>query len=74
MEQLERRGIEARVFYPLPIHRTPFYLKMQLRNNVLPNTEWASAHVLSLPVHQNLSEEQMMFIAKETKAAVKQIV
>ena len=57
LKNLNSNGIGAGVYYSIPVHRTPFY-KKKLR---LPVTDWASSHVLSLPVHplvkrQNLSD------------------
>jgi perosamine synthetase len=71
---LEMRGIDARVFYPLPVHKNPFYLENGFDKVSLPNTDWAAAHVLSLPVHPGLSEEEMKVIANEVKRGVRQIV
>ncbi len=53
---LNAAGFGANVYYPTPVHRTPFYAGMMGgdesgRKKGLPVTEWASKHVLSLPVH-----------------------
>jgi len=47
MKKLNSLGIGATVYYSTPIHKTP-YFKTKKK---LPNTEWASSHVLSLPIH-----------------------
>jgi perosamine synthetase len=49
--------IGATVYYNPPVHKTPYYEKMILSEaNLLINTNWASEHVLSLPVHPLITE------------------
>lgn len=49
--------IGATVYYNPPVHKTPYYEKMILSEaNPLINTNWASEHVLSLPVHPLITE------------------
>ena len=55
-----RKGIGAASYYPIPVHKTPFY-KL---NTKLPITEWASSHVLSLPIHPKVTQKNIEFIAK----------
>ncbi len=52
---LTERGVEARVFYPIPIHRLPAYDT----DDDLPETDAAVAEVLSLPVRPNLTDEEV---------------
>jgi len=67
MKKLNSLGIGATVYYRTPVHRTPFYARSNLS---LPNTEWAAAHVLSLPVHPLVSANDVRFIASSLKKAV----
>ncbi len=55
VDQLERRGGQARVYYPTPVHRLPAY-ELTLD---LPVTERATEEVLSLPVGPHLSEADL---------------
>ncbi len=49
--------ISATIYYNPPVHKTPYYEKMILSEaNPLINTNWASEHVLSLPVHPLITE------------------
>jgi perosamine synthetase len=49
--------IGATVYYNPPVHKTPYYEKMiSSEANLLTNTNWASEHVLSLPVHPLITE------------------
>ncbi len=80
MTRLRERGINTAIHYPTPIHLQPFYRdhKSSYRcvnaqgtatpaNGAmqLPVTENAAHHVLSLPVHPALSEEDLVTISKE---------
>lgn len=60
---LTERGIGNRVYYPLPIHRQPYY--RQLGYDVsLPAAERASEEVLSLPVHPALTDDELACIVE----------
>ena len=50
MRKLNSLGIGATVYYFTPIHKTPYYKTKKK----LSNTEWASSHVLCLPIHSKV--------------------
>ena len=60
LKKLNEKGIGAASYYPTPVHKTPFY-KL---NTKLPVTDWASSHVLSLPIHPKVTQKNIEFIAK----------
>ena len=60
LKKLNEKGINASSYYSIPIHKTPFY-KSKIK---LPVTDWASSHVLSLPVHPNVTQKNIEFISK----------
>lgn len=62
IDYLKTRGIQSAVYYETPIHMMPFYSKL-VGNVVLPNTEIAAKKVLSLPIHQGLTIDDIEFIA-----------
>jgi perosamine synthetase len=64
LQRLNERGIGARVYYPLPVHQQPLYLKLGFEES-LPEAEQASREVLSLPVHPSLSAEELDKIVSE---------
>ena len=53
---LTERGVEARVFYPIPIHRLPAYAAS---GDDLPETDAAAASVLSLPMRPTLTDDEV---------------
>ncbi|HEY7110958.1 MAG TPA: DegT/DnrJ/EryC1/StrS family aminotransferase [Nitrososphaeraceae archaeon] len=59
---LNSRGIGATVYYDPPVHLTPYY-SMKYPQIKLESTEKISKKVLSLPVHQSMSEEQAEYVA-----------
>ena len=66
LKKLNEKGIGAASYYPTPVHKTPFY-KL---NTKLLVTEWASSHVLSLPIHPKVTQKNIEFIAKTIRDAL----
>lgn len=66
LKKLNSKGIGAAVYYPIPVHKIPIY---RVRSK-LTNTDWASKHVLSLPVHPNVSAKNVEYIAKTVRDLV----
>ena len=60
LKNLNTSGIGAMIYYATPIHKTPYY-KTKLR---LPNTEWASSQVLSLPIHPKVGKRDLIRMKK----------
>jgi dTDP-4-amino-4,6-dideoxygalactose transaminase len=55
MKKLNSLGIGATVYYSTPIHKTPYYKTKKK----LPNTEWASSHILCLPIHPKVGTSDL---------------
>ncbi|WP_247001688.1 DegT/DnrJ/EryC1/StrS family aminotransferase [Halosolutus gelatinilyticus] len=53
---LENHGIDTGVYYPTCIHNQPAYDRIDA---TVPNAEEAAREVLSLPVHPNVSENEL---------------
>jgi perosamine synthetase len=70
--------IGATVYYDPPVHRTPYYERIMASGTGsqpssvmgLPNTDWASKHVLSLPIHPMVTPEGLERIANSLKGAI----
>jgi len=69
-QQLEENGIFAAVYYPLPIHKQPLYERIGY-DAFLPISETISEEVLSLPVHPNLTEEDLVRIGQSMQSISK---
>jgi perosamine synthetase len=57
---LNEHGVGSEVYYPVPIHKQTFYVRdLGYGDVVLPETEFATTEVLSLPVHPALSSSDL---------------
>lgn len=66
-EFLKTRGVQTAVHYPNPIHKQPALKEYLVLNKRLHNSIEASRHVLSLPMHPGLSDEDVMMIIGHIK-------
>lgn len=62
------KGIDAKVHYPLPMHLQPASDEYGYAEGDFPVSEELCQSVISLPVHEFISEEQIDFVAQEIKA------
>ena len=60
LKKLNEKGIGAASYYPIPVHKTPYYKD----KTKLPVTDWAAEHVISLPIHPKVTKKNIEFIAK----------
>ncbi|HET8856768.1 MAG TPA: DegT/DnrJ/EryC1/StrS family aminotransferase [Nitrososphaeraceae archaeon] len=72
-KKLIEKGIGAAVYYDPPVHKTPFYQRFSM-NNDLQNTNWSSKHVLSLPVHPGVSEMDIQNMVNVLKRELQNIL
>ncbi len=64
LRKLNAMGIGAAVYFKTPVHKTPLYAGLGYGRKTLKNTEEASRHVISLPVHPRLGGEEMERVAQ----------
>ncbi|MGD0638568.1 MAG: DegT/DnrJ/EryC1/StrS family aminotransferase [Nitrososphaerales archaeon] len=70
-EALRAKGIGSAVYWKTPVNRMKLYQDLGYADEKLPQVYDAVDHVLSLPVHPEVTEEQVGFIAGELKSALK---
>jgi UDP-2-acetamido-2-deoxy-ribo-hexuluronate aminotransferase len=58
-EYLAAQGIPAMVYYPVPLHMQKAYIDPRFKAGDFPVTEELCKRVISLPMHTELSEEQL---------------
>jgi len=62
---LEKRGIATAIHYPVPVHLQPAYQSRLFMPKLgLPQTENAAREILSLPLHPQLSDEEVRQVAE----------
>jgi dTDP-4-amino-4,6-dideoxygalactose transaminase len=65
---LEEKGVPARVYYPVPIHKQgPYAEAGRFDDSDLQVTDKLAEEVLSLPMHTELSREQVDYITETVK-------
>jgi dTDP-4-amino-4,6-dideoxygalactose transaminase len=62
-EHLRRQEIPTMIYYPVPLHLQRAYRRDQCPEGSFPITEKLSKTVLSLPIHTEMTEEQLEHIA-----------
>ena len=65
---LLEHGIETSVHYPVPIHLQVAAKDLGYKRGDFPVTEKQSERILSLPVHQNLQDDDLDHVVKTIKA------
>jgi len=71
VQYLRENGVGAVVYYPIPLNKLPLFKESSPR---LPNCESAAEHVISLPVHPALSQEERVKVVETLKMAVKKFL
>lgn len=64
---LEKKGIETGIHYPIPLHLQKAYRFIGKKRGDFPISEKYAYHILSLPMHPQLSEEKILYIANAIK-------
>ncbi len=60
---LAQQKIPSMIYYPVPAHRQKMFAAFGSADVELPITDWLTERVISLPIHTELDEAQLKFIA-----------
>lgn len=63
-EHLRNLNIETGIHYPIPIHLQPASRNLGVPKGSLPVTEFQAGRILTLPIHQFLTREQVSIVAE----------
>jgi UDP-2-acetamido-2-deoxy-ribo-hexuluronate aminotransferase len=63
MEHLQNKGIPCAIYYPIPLHSQKAYVDVRYKEEDFPVTNQLVKEVISLPMHTELEEDQIEFIA-----------
>lgn len=61
-EHLASKDIPAMIYYPIPVHMQKAYADSRYTKGAFPTTENLCANVISLPMHTELTNEQLKYI------------
>ncbi len=64
---LQNKGIPSRIYYPLPLHKQKAFEDNSVSEATLENSDLLSKEVLSLPIHTEMSENDVNMIVKYIK-------
>jgi dTDP-4-amino-4,6-dideoxygalactose transaminase len=62
IKHLADKGIPAMVYYPVPLHQQKAYQDPRYKDGDFPVSEKLAKTVISLPMHSELTEEQLEYI------------
>lgn len=65
---LEKEGIPTMIYYPVPLHWQQAYRQKDVQEGAFPVTEKLSTCVLSLPMHTELTEAEIVYVCEKIKA------
>lgn len=63
-EHLAHKDIPAMIYYPVPLHKQKAFKNSEYVEPVLPVTDLLTEKVISLPMHTELTEEQLKYISE----------
>ncbi len=69
MAKLRVKGIQTSIHYP-PVHLFTYYRKLGYRGNTLPKTEYLGDHLVTLPLHMKIGEDDVHYIIKEIDGVI----
>jgi dTDP-4-amino-4,6-dideoxygalactose transaminase len=65
VQYLRDSGIPCMIYYPVPLHLQKAFQQWGYQEGDFPITEIVAKSVFSLPIHTELSEEQLEFIVEK---------
>ena len=68
---LQENGIPSIIYYPIPLHLQKAYRTTDYPEGSFPVTEELSKTILSLPIHTELTEDQLSYISEKINGYLK---
>ncbi len=63
MKKLHELGIPSMIYYPIPAHKQKMFEQVDISKTNLDLTNWLVENVISIPIHTEMTEEQMEYIS-----------
>jgi dTDP-4-amino-4,6-dideoxygalactose transaminase len=67
VEYLNGKGIDARVYYPVPLHLQECFGCLGYKKGDFPESEKASLETLAVPVYPDLTRQEMEYIVESIR-------
>ncbi len=65
---LEKQGVPSMIYYPLPLHFQKAFENIRYPKGSMPISERLSSEVLSLPMHTEMTADELEFIVGKVKS------
>ena len=62
IEHLRNKGIDSRVYYPVPLHLQKCFKYLKYRKGDFPESEKAAVQTLAIPVYPDLTRQELDYI------------
>ena len=62
IQALDRRGVQTKIHYPIPIHLQTSAKKLGYARGAFPNAENQSRNILSMPIYPELTDKQVEYV------------
>lgn len=69
-QYLAEHQIPSMIYYPVPVHRQKMFASFGGGEFHLPQTDWLTERVISLPIHTEFETEQLEFITQHVIAFI----
>jgi len=71
LEHLRKKGIDSRVFYPVPLHLQECFKYLGFKPGDFPQAEKAAKQVFTLPIYPELTREEKDYIIDHVRSRVR---
>lgn len=72
-EKLAGRGIPSMIYYPVPSHKQKMFDGIEMDQVELATTDYLNKRVISLPIHTEMTEEELAFITRNFLEVVNEL-
>ncbi len=71
LEHLREKGIDSRVFYPVPLHLQECFKYLGFKPGDFPQAEKTAKQVFTLPIYPELTQEEKDYIIDQVRSRVR---